>query len=156
MIKYYHIKTKEDAKIIPKELGKKIIEDGLKEGPWSNGDFNDKYIDLLLYLFLEAPDTKQRGLFIAMDESVYVGVLAAMVNPGTLVKQANELMWNVIPSYREQGVGLNLMQMYGDWAKGLGLNKVSMSHYGDSDHLKKFYEDNGFKQTEITYVKDLD
>lgn len=155
MLKYYHIKTKEDAKIIPHELGKKIIVDGLKEGPWSNGDFNDKYIELLLYMFLEAPDTKQRGLFIAMDESVYVGVLAAVVNPGALVAQANELMWNVLPEYREQGVGKKLIEMYEDWAKGLNITKISMSHYGDTDHLRRFYEDIGFKQTEVTYVKDL-
>ena len=48
------------------------------------------------------------------------------------------------------------MQMYTDWASGLGIKKVTMSHYGEDMGLKKFYEDNGFKQTEITYVKDLD
>ncbi len=153
-LNYYHIATKDDAKLI--KDGKSIVKAALVESPWSNGEIDEKSIDLLIKLFLEFPDPKERGLFIAMDGPLYVGLLAAIVNHGSLVKQANELMWNVLPDYRKQGVGLNLMQMYADWALSLGIKKVTMSHYGKDMGLKKFYEDNGFKQTEITYVKDLD
>lgn len=153
-LSYFQVKDKEDGALI--KDGKSIIKAAFNESPWSNGEIDEKYIELLVKLFLEHPDPKQRGLFIAMDGPLFIGLLAAIVNQGSVVKQCNELMWFVLPDYRKEGVGLNLMQMYGDWAKGLGINKITMSHYGESDYLKKFYEANGFKQTEVTYVKDLD
>ena len=153
-LSYFRIEDKEDGKII--KDGKGIIKAAFTESPWSNGEIDEKYIELLVKLFLEFPDPKQRGLFVAMDGPLFIGLLAAIVNQGSVVKQCNELMWFVLPDYRKEGVGLNLMQMYADWATELGIKKVTMSHYGENDNLKKFYEDNGFKQTEVTYVKDLD
>lgn len=158
MIEYIHIKNKEQAaKYIPKEFGKEIIKDRLSKTVWKDGVINDKYIDILVYLFLENPDPKQRGLFIAVDDSVFVGFLAAMVNNGALVVIANELIWNVIPEYRGKGVGKELLKMYENWAKENGITKITMSHYVDDygDSLSHTYLENGFTLTELTYSKDV-
>lgn len=156
-LNYFQVKTKEDAKIIEKGADL-IIKNALKESLWNNGEIDDKQIELLIQLYLVHPDPKTRGLFVAMDGPLYVGLLAAVIGGNTLIKQANELMWNVLPMYREQGVGSELIKMYETWAKDQGVRKVTMSHYADSagDHLSKLYIQSGYKQTEITYVKDLE
>lgn len=157
-LKYYQIKTKDDAALIPHDLGYAIIEDALKQSSWGNGDIDAKQIKLLIQLYLVNPDPETRGLFVAMDGPLYVGLLAAIINGNTLVKQANELMWNVLEIYRGQGVGSELIKMYEDWAKTKGVRKCTMSHYSNDigDSLSQLYLKSGYKQTEITYVKDLD
>jgi len=152
-LSFFQVKDKEDGSLI--KDGKGIIKAATLESPWSNGEIDEKYIDLLIKLFLEHPDPTQRGLFIAMDGPLFVGLLAAIVNQGSVVKQCNELMWFVMPGHRDGGVGKQLIKMYEDWAVGLGIKKVTMSHYARDD-MKAEYEANGYKQTEITYVKDLD
>lgn len=155
-LNYFQVKTKEDGKAILD--GVAIVKDALKNSMWGNGEIDEKQIELLVQLYLVHPDPKSRGLFVAMDGPLYVGLLAAVIGGNALVKQANELMWNVLPMYREQGVGNELIKMYEAWAKGEGVSKVTMSHYDDDigDSLSKLYIKSGYRKTEITYVKDLD
>lgn len=156
-LNYMQIKTKEDGKFLEK-AAYSIIENAIKDSLWGNGDINDKQIKALIYMYLENPDPSQRGLFVAMDGSLYCGLLAAMVGGNSLTKQTNELMLNVLPVYREQGVATKLISMYEDWAKSLGIKQVTLSHYSDEigSELSKFYLLNGYKPIEVTYMKEVE
>jgi len=96
-------------------------------------------------------------ILVAEEDGVLQGAIAFIVSsdlssPGLY---AVETFWFVAPEYA--GVGKQLFKAFEAKAKELGCTKTSMTHLTDSypDSLKLFYEKNGYKLTELHYIKEL-
>ena len=95
------------------------------------------------------------GLF-GENEECY-GALGALkvpdLNSGTLI--AAETFWFAEESHR--GKGVFLMKEFEKWAKSNGCKKIAMSYMVDSMPMKvkSIYEKFGYKQAEVSYVKEV-
>ncbi len=94
------------------------------------------------------------GMF-AGDELVGAigGVKYPDPNDGALV--ATEMFWFVAPSHR--GGGLRLLEMFEDWAKSGGCQRIIMVHLvnGFGDTLAELYKRRGYNATEVHYVREV-
>jgi|TARA_Y100000310_G_scaffold341897_1_gene442761 ribosomal protein S18 acetylase RimI-like enzyme len=67
-----------------------------------------------------------------------------------------EDFWFVKKQYRSKhGIGGKLYKMLEAWFKQIGADKIQMMHYPYAPKLKDFYEGQGFKILETTYIKSL-
>lgn len=81
------------------------------------------------------------------------GVKYPDINNNELV--AYEQFWFVSQDFR--GEGWRLYRPFERWARNSGCKQIQMVHLADSmpDRLAQFYENIGFKRTEIRYSKEL-
>ena len=66
-----------------------------------------------------------------------------------------EDFWYVKKEYRKNNVGIKLFNMLESWFKEVGADQMQMMHYPYAPKLKDFYEGQGFKILETTYIKSL-
>lgn len=98
---------------------------------------------------LDLPATE--GIVILTEGGMLAGVIKPFVF-GT-VKLATEVAWWVDPDKRSTGIGKALLDTFEYWAEAnhcTGVIMVSLD-----DQLAKYYEKQGYKVQERTYMKEL-
>lgn len=88
-------------------------------------------------------------------DSTGVAFLAGVTNSFILgkLKMAIELGWYVAPESRGGGIGRQLMESFEDWAKTQECQLITMISIDDT--VGDYYEKNGYKLYERTYMKEL-
>lgn len=83
------------------------------------------------------------------------GMIHPDMNDGELVAQ--EAFWYVIKEHRGGMQGVRLKHAFEDWAAMKGAKRILMTHLKCSmpEKLKAFYERQGYREMETTYVKDI-
>jgi len=95
------------------------------------------------------------GLF---DQRNLIGMISGIVfpdpNDGELV--ATEMFWYVDKEYRGKG-GIKLFLKFKEWSELVKAKRLIMVHLVGlmSDKLERFYKKQGFRSTEIHYIKEL-
>jgi len=87
-----------------------------------------------------------------------VGYFTATIKdvPGyRLVKVADLLNLVVEEQYRNLGIGKKLIDAFFEWAKNMGVNKVSVNVFSGNEKAIKFYNRCGFTSFEQTLEKDI-
>lgn len=99
------------------------------------------------------------GLFVAENDGVIIGALAASLTPlwfSWNILGAQEIFWWVDPKKRGKGVGKELFKFFERWAKDKDVDHIISSAIGSSpDHLGPFYEGLGFSKMQSNWVKEL-
>lgn len=97
---------------------------------------------------------KLGAVVVAESEGHLVGFIGWMVatHPIGGFHYADEQAWYVLPAYRSQGVGLELLKNLTDWARTAGLFMVKLSAPAGTK-IGAVYEGLGFTALETAYVK---
>lgn len=102
-----------------------------------------------------------QGVAIVVEERGTIkGTLLGLVHPALFNKeilQFQEIMLYVLPKYRTEGIGRELMRGLDNIAKENGINQLSMvAPMGvKPEKLDKFYNRLGYKKFETTYIKEI-
>ena len=62
----------------------------------------------------------------------------------------------VLPQYRSQGIGNALVQIREEYAKSKGVRHIKVNVLWRNENMRKFITAKGFREYELTYLKDLD
>ena len=70
----------------------------------------------------ERIDTDDSEIFTAWDNNLLVGCLVGMAYyyPYSKTLVAGDYIWYVVPEYRGGMIGVRLMKMFEEWARGVG------------------------------------
>lgn len=108
-----------------------------------NAPTNPAFADIGILL-----DMKKKGIemYGAYDDGMYVGFVA--------IEKANEDSFYmeklaVLPEYRHQGIGKNLIDCVFSYVKAHGGKKVSIGIINENKRLKDWYIKYGFKETGV-------
>lgn len=115
---------------------------------------NNTTVDTLITSILNTTDNTKVILTYEDTEGIK-GFIAGFTTPfiyGSIL-QASELAWWVEPEYRNSSIGDNLLSSFEQWATDAGASIVCMSSLNDK--LDMYYEKNGYKFYEKTYMKQL-
>lgn len=110
--------------------------------------------------FLSECVRTQQGVVIAawLDGHIVGGVVGFLVQDlfsDTLA--LNELAWYVRPEHRSHGLGEGILGAFEQWGRERCANVIRMAHLSESmaKSLRRYYKNNGYKQSETLFVKDL-
>lgn len=91
------------------------------------------------------------------DDGRIVGLIAGMIVTSSSDNKPifHEVMWYVLPAYRN--IGLKLYQKMEDACRDKGITRMLMIHMCNDfgDRVSKLYEGMGYKAIETHYMKDL-
>lgn len=113
------------------------------------GKWTDKAVVTDLVESLIFDDDKV--MFLYEEKGFLAGVLNRFILGGQTM--AVELGWYVLPEYRKSGVGKDLIGAFEAWALSRGCDLITMVSI-DND-VGAYYEKNGYKLYERTYMKEL-
>lgn len=118
--------------------------------------YNEAKVAELFEAYLEGGLRQVLFLLLKVQEET-VGMLVgfATETPFSYDKIASELAWWVEPEHRGNRKALDLIYAYEAWALKIGCKHVSMSLLPALTDVSKTYERMGYKQTEISYLKEL-
>lgn len=125
-------------------------------------DMSNKFLQSIEYSkYADAGKMKDLVQFFltSSDKTVILydnlGMIAAMVNPFLFgVKLvAAEVGWWVEPEHRRSKIGQELLWAFEQWGKQSGCTLATMTSLDDD--IGKFYEKNGYRLYERTYIKEL-
>lgn len=98
-------------------------------------------------------------LYSVSDQIVLIeegkGMLVGMIRPFYLGYEpiATELGWWVEPEYRNSGIGRELIHAFEDWARDEGCKSLVMISL--DEELGRYYEKNGYRLIERSYMKEI-
>lgn len=117
---------------------------------WAKSDKGEAYFTNLL-------KETEACCLIAEEDGKRVGYIAAASKKINYRKSKYIEIENmgVIPDYRSQGIGHQLVQKCLEWAKERGFQKVYVNAYFANNQAIKFYKDNGFLETDISLEKSI-
>ena len=109
--------------------------------------FTDKIQDKSCACFVAEIDSKIVGYFLGIkkEDPTY-----------RLIKVADLEHLVVDEEFRNQGIGKKLMDAFTAWAKGEGINKVSVNVFTDNEKGIKFYNREGFLPFQTILEKKID
>ena len=83
--------------------------------------FADFDFDRMLQWVTERIDTDDSDIFTAWDNNLLVGCLIGMAHyyPYSKTLVAGDYIWYVVPEYRGGMIGVRLMRMFEEWARGV-------------------------------------
>lgn len=117
---------------------------------WAKSDKGKSYFTQLL-------NNGKACCLIAEDEGKKVGYIAAAPKEISYRKSSYIEIENmgVIPEYRSQGIGHQLVRECLEWAKKRGFQKAYVNGYFANTQAIKFYKNNGFLETDISLEKNI-
>lgn len=117
---------------------------------WAKSDKGKNYFTQLL-------NDSNVCCLIAEDDGRKVGYIAARQKDISYRKSKYLEIENmgVIPQYRSQGIGHQLVQKCFEWAKERGFQKTYVNAYFANIKAIKFYKNNGFIETDISLEKSI-
>lgn len=133
-----------------------LVKEFVAHTPYSTEDIEDEYLTNFVKGYVHGDGRVTTLITLKADDTV-VGFLAGLVNDThplfSKVKIASELAWYVTKDHR--GHGKLLLDAFEMWAKIMGCKYATVSDIPQVTDLQKFYEKNGYKQTERSYLKVL-
>lgn len=97
--------------------------------------------------------------FVAVTDAETVGYLAGYVrDPNDLhfIKSAELESMFVLPAWRSQQVGSQLVQTFLEWARARGVQSISVSAYAANERAITFYQSHGFKPKNLILETNID
>lgn len=112
--------------------------------------YNENKMDLLITDWLKSDNNIKIALLHGED-----GMIGGCVNPFLFgnILTATEIAWWVEPEKRKTKVGKELLEAFEFWAKKVGCALIVMISIDDS--LGYYYEKNGYKLFERSYMKEI-
>jgi GNAT superfamily N-acetyltransferase len=136
-----------------------LVLGSVSDSVWDADKIDVAKIKMVISAFVDSPDTTKRVAIVAQDNGKAVGLIAGTITDDGLLGKpmASELMWYVSKEYRKSKIATTLISMFEKWARGNGIDYLTMSHYNNDlgDILGKVFEKRGFKKMEVTYFKEL-
>lgn len=98
----------------------------------------------------------KKELIIILAGDKPFGMIIGFANslPFSLDLVATELAWWVDEEHRGSRESLLLFKAYEDWAKRIGARLTQMAMLDDVTNLKRFYEKQGYRPAEQSFIKE--
>jgi len=117
---------------------------------WAQSDKGKEY-------FTKAVNSSTSCFLVAEDKGKLIGYIAAAPNNfdyrrSTYVEIEN---LGIVPEYRSQGVGTQLMNRCLTWTKEKGYKKVFLHSYAKNNNALSFYNKQGFSEIFVTLEKNI-
>lgn len=137
-------------------LNNAVFVDNIQYDPdlvadWAFSDAGKKY-------FQELVVDPESVCFVAEDESgSLVGYLAASARNFSYRKSKYLEVDNmgVLPEYRSQGIGVQLMSACKEWAENNGYDKIFVNSYSKNAKAIAFYKKCGFAEIDVSLEMDV-
>jgi ribosomal protein S18 acetylase RimI-like enzyme len=111
---------------------------------------------------MEVVKKNQGAVFVAeVEEKGIMGFISLEIsvkNAPEIVKKVNVLYVSdlvVLPEFRSLGIGEALLMRAEQYAKELGISYLKLIVFADSERVRSFYQRTGFKNYEITMLKEV-
>ena len=123
--------------------------------PYNGLEFSEEKCNGLFQSYL-AGDKKSLVIILAVDEGPY-GMIIGLSDslPFSLDRVAMELAWWVDEDKRGSRDSLLLFKAYEDWALRVGAKIKQMAMLDDVTNLAAFYEKQGYRPAERSYIKEI-
>lgn len=147
-IRKANILDKEDIKL----LIDKFYEESLKDLGMKFTDYTiDKTIDNFVTNHI---------VILAQDGDKIIGVIGGLLVPSIFDETeiiAQEAMWYIDKEYRKGTLGTDLLLVFEEVAKELGVNHIVMVCMGNLNFeiLNRYYTKNGYKLMENQFIKTI-
>jgi len=133
----------------------RIVEMGsrsLKEGPYKDQVGDNP--DITKQLAWDVISQKGRVL-IALEDGKIIGLLAFILFPHYFSSEltAGELMWYVLPEYRQSFTAIALLRAAERMARELGAKRMQFT--APTDEVAAAYARLGYSQIEVSFQKEL-
>jgi N-acetylglutamate synthase-like GNAT family acetyltransferase len=148
IIRKANILDKEDIKILIDKFYEESLKDlGMK--------FTDYTIDKTIDNFIN-----NHIVILAQEGEKIIGIIGGMLSPSIFDENEiiiQEAMWYVEPEYRKGTLGTDLLLLFEEIAKELGINHIVMVCMGNLNFeiLNRFYVKNGYKLLENQFIKTI-
>jgi ribosomal protein S18 acetylase RimI-like enzyme len=154
MITIRQVKVSEASQL--QALNNEVFIDNAKYDPdiipeWAYSESGKKY-------FQDLVNDPTSICFVAENErGTLVGYIAGSPKPFSYRQSKYFELDNmgVIPEYRSQGIGENLIQELLNWTKEQGFQKVFVSSYFNNEKAIRFYQKCGFEPIDISLERSV-
>lgn len=127
-----------------------------KASPYNVLEFSEDTCRELFERYLRG-DRRELVIILAESESRPFGMIIGFANltPFSLDRVASELAWWVDEDMRKTRDSLLLFKAYEDWALRVGAKINQMAMLDEVTNLVAFYEKQGYKPAERSYIKEI-
>jgi RimJ/RimL family protein N-acetyltransferase len=94
---------------------------------------------------LEKVDPANECFFVAEVDGVVAGFVDAKRGASAKERHVATLGIALAPAYRSLGIGPKLMAALEDWARQVGVHKLSLGVFGTNDRARRMYERMGYE-----------
>lgn len=138
------------------------IFDLIKQGVnnFEESDVDVAFLEVVALQFANSA-ISDKVLLVLYRDLYPVGVLLGMnANTHPVFHKTGvtiEQLWWVDPEHRGSKHATKLIDAFEEWSRQIGVKRVVMGHFNDliGTKVKKYYEKNGYKLLEQSYVKEL-